>query len=179
MTLKWPWHAWTPQWNRYGNHIPHTSRKPSLASTWKPTSEIWMMQAYSNHHQLFLEAETKWGMQPEQKMQISQSLSSRSTENTCRKMFWEKQCPAETHSTKTPTSLQRGRILYLIKKEEEEKEEDSFFTVRFRWCIWSNLQKFHLQPFCQHTCPWCKERQACILNGRQPLWLKFNSNILV
>lgn len=65
------------------------SREPSLASTWKPSSEIWMMRAYSNHHQLFLEAPTKWGIKPEEKMQISQSLSSRSTGNRARGTYAE------------------------------------------------------------------------------------------
>lgn len=85
------------------------SHKLSLACSWKPTSEIWMMRAYSNHHQLLLEALTKWGMKPVQKMQISQSLSSRSTRSTCIKVSQEKQCPSkEIHSTKMQASLQRG-----------------------------------------------------------------------
>lgn len=129
------------------------SCKPSLARTWKLTSEIRMIRAYSNHHQLFLEAETKWGMQPEQKMQISQSLSSRSTENTRRKamssldpLYQNPNFPAKRKNT----------ILDFKKRKKERKR--LIFYSKISWCIWSNLQKFHWHEFCQHTCPWCKER---------------------
>lgn len=100
-----------PIWKSYSIFI---AASPPLACTWKPTSEIWMTQAYSNHHQLFLEAPTKWGMKPGQKMSISQSLSSRSTGAHAEQGFWESHTHLKTHSTKTPASLQRGGVLYSI-----------------------------------------------------------------
>lgn len=97
-------------WKSYSIFI---AASPPSTCTWKPTSEIWVMRAYSNHHQLFLEAWIKWGMKPAQKMSISQSLPSKSTGNTCRKGVLGKPCHLKTHSTEIPAPLQRG-VLYSI-----------------------------------------------------------------
>lgn len=98
------------------------SRKPSLACTWKPPSEIRMMRAYSNHHQLFLEAPTKWGMRPEQKMQISQSLSSRNRGNTCRKSVARKAKPLSRDRLSQHPSFpaERGTLLDVLKKKKKK-----------------------------------------------------------
>lgn len=116
MTLKWLWHAWTSPRNRQENHIHIHSHKPSSARTWKPPSEIGMMRAYSNHHQLFLEAPTKWGMKPEQKMQISQSGSSRNRGNTRRSVAM----PLYRDPSQHPASLQRG-VPYLMSLKKKKK----------------------------------------------------------
>lgn len=121
MTLKWLWHAWTSPRNRQENHIHIHSHKPSSACTWKPPSEIGMMRAYSNHHQLFLEAPTKWGMKPEQKMQISQSLSSRNRGNTRRKSVARKAMPLYRDPLSQHPSFpaERGTLPDVFKKKKK------------------------------------------------------------
>lgn len=76
MTLKWLWHAWTPQWNRYGNHTPYSQPQALLSMhlktnlwnlndvglfksppiySWKPwPSEVWNLYRKCKSHSHFL-----------------------------------------------------------------------------------------------------------------------------
>lgn len=97
-------------WKSYSIFI---AASPPSTCTWKPTSEIWVMRAYSNHHQLFLEARIKWGMKPVQKCQSHSHFLPGARGTHAEKGFWENHAHLKTHSTEIPAPLQRG-VLYSI-----------------------------------------------------------------
>lgn len=126
------------------------SRKPSLARTWKPSSEIWMMRTYSNHRQLFLEAPTNRGMKPEQKMQISQSLASRSTRNTCRKKCCVSGKAMSIYSDwlyQDPSFPVERRSTILDKKDSYFSQQDSpgAFDPIYKNSIYTNFVNIPVQ----------------------------------